>query len=499
MYRLSRRDFLSGIAVTASCAAVLRPFEMVAQMEPPAQPILFPEHFYWGAATAAMQIENSPAYEGGGMSLWEPFIVQNPKVMKDSSSPKVTCDETHHWREDIALMQQIDLNSYRFSISWPRLLPEGKGRVNQRGIDFYDRFIDGLLAANIKPLVTCFHFDYPDALQQQGGWTVGDSPKWFSDYSHLLATRYSDRVEEWLTINEPNIALGLGCEVGIMPPARQLSEPELAQQLHHMLLGHGMSVQAIRAGAKRPVKVALPVAGMIRIPASNAAGDIEAARVASFTPRRVVLIPGVPPSPMLNNALWLDPIFKGMYPEPAFELYPTLRQIAKPDDLKVISTAVDRCAVNLYFGMRARAGADGQPEIVPASPDAQRTHYDWEVTPEIMYWAPKYLYERYGKPILITENGMSWADKPGPDGRVHDPQRIAFMNAYLNGLRRAIHAGVPIDGYMHWSLIDNWEFTSGFTEQFGLVYVDHLSQKRILKDSGLYYREIIQSRGAALM
>jgi beta-glucosidase len=492
----NRREFLAG---TGAWAALYSTRLSAQKAKSPAKPLLFPENFLWGAATAAMQVENSPATEGGGQSFWEPFVAAHPKLVKDGSSPLVTCNETRYWREDLEFMRQIGLNSYRFSISWPRVLPDGKGRVNQAGLDFYDRFIDALLAARIRPLLTVFHFDYPEALQQSGGWLAPDSPQWFADYARLLAARYSDRVEDWLTINEPNIFWGFGAEAGAMPPGKQMPEADLASGLHHLLLGHGRAVGAIRAASKRPVKIGLPIAGMMQMPATNSPADWQAARLSVFTPRKAAIIPGLPPMGMLNNGLWLDPIFKGSYSEGAFALYPSLRRLARPEDMKIISSPVDRCAVNLYFASTVKAGPDGQPEAVPLPPNTEHTHYGWPVTPDVLYWGPKLLHERYGAPVLITENGMSWADQPSADGRVHDPQRIAFLNRYLNALRLALHDGVPVEGYMHWSLLDNWEFTSGFTEQFGLVYVDHKTQKRILKNSALYYRNIIQSRGAALM
>lgn len=494
----NRRTFLAGAAATGALS-VLHPQTLLAQGKARGGPLLFPENFLWGAATSAMQVENSPTTEGGGQSFWEPFIAKNPSLVKDGSSPTVTCDETNHWQEDIAIMRDMGLNAYRFSFSWPRILPEGKGRVNAQGLSFYDRFVDALLAAKIRPIATVFHFDYPEVLQQQGGWLSPDSPKWLADYAHLLSERYSDRIHDWLTINEPNIFWGFGAEVGTMPPGKRMSDADLATGLHHILLGHGLSVQAIRAAAKRPVNISLPVAGFLPLPATDSPADIEAARQAAFVARRVEVIPGAPPMAFLNNGLWLDPIYLGHYSDSALALLPRLHELATPADMKTISAPVDRCPVNLYFSSRVKAGANGQAEPVPSPANAEHSHYGWEITPDILYWGPRLLHERYGKPILITENGLSWPGQPGTDGRVRDPQRISFLNSYLNALRLAIHDGVPVDGYMHWSLLDNWEFTSGFSEQFGLVYVDHKTQKRVMKDSGLYYRDIIATRGAALM
>jgi beta-glucosidase len=264
-----------------------------------------------------MQVENSTMSDGAGSSIWDTFVAKNPSLIKDGSSPRVTCDETNHWREDIGLMRDLGINSYRFSISWPRVLPEGRGRVNESGVAFYDRFIDALLQAGIKPFVTIFHFDYPDSLQQQTGWLSPDSPRWLADYSALLAARYSDRVDEWLTINEPNIFWAMGQELGIMAPGTKLSESDLALGMHHMLLGHGLAVQAIRASAKRPVKIGLPFAGPLSVPASNSERDVEAARLASFTARPIQISPNAPAVNTLSTALWLDPVFRGAYPEEA--------------------------------------------------------------------------------------------------------------------------------------------------------------------------------------
>ncbi len=495
MKYIDRRSFLAGTAA-ASLTAALPP--RIFSLPTPAQGSgTFPSGFFWGASTAAAQVEGSPRADGGGESIWDVFL-RTPHATKDGGTNLVADDEYHRWPEDVKLMQELGFNAYRFSISWPRVLPEGNGAVNSKGLDYYDRLIDALLAAKITPFVTTFHFDYPEALQKKGGWLNGDSPQWLADYAHLLSSKFSDRVSHWLTINEPNIYWAFGSEIGMMPPNQKLTDPELVRGSHNILLGHGKSVQAIRAGAKRPVKVSLAYAGILTIPASDQAEDVTVARAASFGVRKIPIIPGRPPMAMLSTAWWLDPIYLGKYPEDGLKLFPDLSKIAGSEDMKTISQPLDFCGINLYFAPKMRAGANGAPEIVPDPPDVARSHYGWAMTPEVLYWAPKFLYERYHQPIIITENGWSSEDKPAADGKVHDPQRAKFLDAYLKSFLRASQDGVPVEGYLHWSLLDNFEWGEGFGQQFGLIYVDHKTQKRIVKDSATHYKQIIDSNGATL-
>jgi len=494
MVNWNRRTFLRNSAQAAALSAMPWSAATLAQT-PAGKP--FPADFHWGASTAAMQVEGSPYADGGGRSIWASFEAK-PGNIKDGSTNWVADDEYHRYAEDIGHMRDLGLNSYRFSIGWPRVLPQGKGQPNEAGLAYYDKVIDALLEAKITPFVTVFHFDYPLALQEQGGWLNPDSSKWLADYAHLLATRYSDRVTNWFTINEPNILWGFGAEAGVMPPGLKLDSAQLAQGCHNLLLGHGRSVQALRAGAKKPVKVTLPLAGMLSLPASSSKEDVAAARTASFSVEKRTIIPLQPAMTLMNNSWWLDPIYLGHYPAEGYKLFPTAEKLATPADMKIIHQPVDYCAVNLYFAPTVKAGADGKPELVPDSPTAPRSHYGWAITPDLLYWAPKFLAERYKKPILITENGVSLADAPGPDGKVHDPIRTKFINDYLGAYKRAHDEGVPLAGYFHWSLIDNWEFSQGYGERFGLIYVDRNTQQRIVKDSAYRYKEIVTSNGAAL-
>jgi beta-glucosidase len=457
----------------------------------------FPANFAWGAATSAMQVEGYPYADGGGQSVWH-VLDQDTSKVKDGSNMLIADATYRIGLQDIPLMRQIGIDSYRLSVGWPRVLPQGRGTPNAKALDYYDRLLDGLLQAGITPWVTVYHFDYPEPLEQAGGWLHQDSPRWLADYAHLLSARYSDRVQHWLTINEPNIFWTFSGEAGVMPPFHKLDREQLALGAHHILLGHGLSVQAIRAAAKKPVEVGLPFAGQMSLPATNSKADVEAARTRSFTVEPQTILPQMPKLACINNAWWLDPIYLGHYPEEGFKLFPTAEKLATPQAMATIHQPVDYCAVNLYFAPHVRGGKAGNAEMVPDAPDAPRTHYGWTITPELLYWGPKFLHERYGRPIVITENGMSRVDKPGADGHVHDPERAAFLRNYLSNYLRASREGVPLRGYFHWSLLDNWEFTQGFTEQFGLVYVDHTTQKRTIKDSAATYREIIRSHGAML-
>ncbi len=491
---MRRRTFLSTAGKSLALAAAANR-TLPALAEPPSQ--TFPPGFAWGAATSAMQVEGYPYADGGGRSIWS-VLDHEPSKVKDGSNNLIADDTYHRGLEDIPLMRAMGLNSYRLSIGWPRVLPEGRGKPNKNGLDYYDRLLDGLLRAGITPWVTVFHFDYPQALEQVGGWLNPDSPQWLADYAHLLAGRYGDRVKHWLTINEPNIFWSLGAEAGMFPPFRKFSQPELAAGVQNILLGHGRSVAAIRAAAKGPVHIGLPFAGMVSLPATESPADIAAAREAGFAVEPRALIPSAPPLTVINMALWLDPIYLGRYPEAALRALPTLEKLQSPAALKEIAQPLDFCAVNLYFAPRVKAGPGGKPEPVPDPPGTKHTAYGWAITPELLYWGPRFLHERYGKPIVITENGMSNHDKPGPDGHIHDPGRSEFIKSYLRQYLRAHREGIPLGGYFHWSLLDNWEFTQGFTQQFGLIYVDRPSLKRIPKDSAQTYAAIIRSRGASL-
>ena len=485
----TRRTFLARTAQAAALATSRRNLQALA---PPA---MFPAEFAWGASTSAMQVEGYPYADGGGRSIWS-VLDNDPAKVKDGSNNLVTDDTYHHWADDIPIMREMGLNSYRLSLAWPRILPEGRGTPNAKAFDYYDRLLDGLLKAGITPWVTIYHFDYPSAFEQQGGWLHPDSSQWLGDYAHLVAARYGDRVRHWMTINEPNIYWGLMVESGRPPVTRHLGKEELALGAHHLLEGHGRAVQAIRAASGRQSQIGLPFAGMFKLPVSESAADVAAAREQSFA-----LVPAQIGSDSVlfaSNGWWLDPIYKGRYNPACFEYASSLAKLATPASMALIHQPLDFCATNLYFAPHVRAGISGKPEAVADPPEMPRSHAGWTINPDLLYWAPRFLHERYGLPIVVTENGISLADTPDAAGRVRDPRRSAFLRDYLQNYLRASREGVPLGGYFHWSLLDNWEFTQGFTEQFGLVYVDRTTQKRFVKDSAQTYAGIIRSRGAVL-
>jgi len=447
----------------------------------------FPRDFVWGAAAASYQIEGA-AYEGDkGLSTWDMFS-KKPGMVWNGQSGDIACDHFHRYAEDVALMKQIGLGAYRLSISWPRVLPEGIGRVSESGLDFYDRLVDELLAAGITPWVTLFHWDYPLSLYHRGGWLNRDTVEWFGEFAHLIAKKLSDRVSNWMTLNEPQVFIGAGHHEGRHAPGDRLRFAEVLLAGHHALLAHGRSVQAIRAASARPARIGFAPVGLSKIPASESAADLAAAREACFA---------VDAETAWTNSWWMDPVFLGSYPEQGLRFFGAQAPEVRAGDLELISQPVDFCGVNIYQGQHVRAGAHG-PEPVPPPVGYPITAFEWLVTPEAMYWGPRLFWERYKKPIVITENGISSRDWVSLDGKVHDAARIDFTERHLVELRRALADGVPIEAYFHWSFIDNFEWAHGYKHRFGLIYCDYPTQRRILKDSALWYRDVIAANGANL-
>jgi beta-glucosidase len=447
--------------------------------------MVFPKNFAWGAAAASYQIEGAHLADGKGESVWDMFVRKNGTVFRGHTGD-VACDHYNRYREDVALWKQIGLKAYRLSVSWPRVLPDGIGRVNDAGASFYDRLVDELLAAGITPWVTCFHWDFPLNLYHRGGWQNRDSADWFADYVGVLADRLSDRVSNFMTFNEPQCFVLLGLDTGVQAPGDKLREAEAVLAQHNVLLAHGKAVQALRARAKQPLNIGYAPVGIISIPASDDPKDLAAAeqRMATADPSR------------WDNVSWYDPVFLGKYPERDGLLSRLPKGFER--DLPTIAQPIDFCGTNIYFGTPVRAGADGLPEVVPEPAGAPITAFNWPIAPTALYHGPRFFHERYKKPIVITENGLSCRDWVSVDGAVHDPGRIDFMTRYLRELGRAIDAGVRVDGYFHWSIMDNFEWAEGYKERFGLIHVDYQTQKRTLKDSALWYAQVIASNGEAL-
>jgi len=445
----------------------------------------FPENFVWGAATASYQVEGAAFEDGKGAGIWDVFC-KRPGAVWQGQSGDTACDHYHRYTEDIAIMKRLGLGAYRMEISWPRIMPEGRGEVNAKGVDFYDRLIDGLLEAGIAPWVTLYHWNLPQALQQRGGWQNPESPKWFEDYTAFVADKFSDRVRHWMTVNEPQVITFHGMISGLHAPGLKLSVAEALQAGHHILLAHGRAAAAIRQRAKGEAKIGYAPVGWSRRPASADPRDIDAARRATFE---------VDPATLWNSAWWMDPVFLGKYPDQGLEAYGDSAPKFTDAEMKIISRELDFCGVNIYTAAAVRAGADGRPKAVPNPVGYKMNSYEWPVVPDCLYWAGKFFHERYGKPLVITENGTSITEYVSSDGRVHDPQRAEFIAEHIEQVDRAIADGVPYIGYFYWSLMDNFEWHWGYKHRFGLVYVDFETGERIVKDSGEYYAGVIRNNG----
>jgi beta-glucosidase len=448
----------------------------------------FQADFGWGAATASYQIEGAVAADGRGLSVWDVFAGMPGKTWGGDTGA-VACDHYHRYAEDVAIMRYLGLKSYRFSIAWPRIQPEGVGEANEAGLAFYDRLVDALLEANITPYATLYHWDMPYALYQRGGWMNRDSAAWFGDYAAIMGERLGDRVKHWWTLNEPSIFTGLGHQIGIHAPGDKLSRRSLLAIVHNVLRAHGLAAQALRA-ARADAIVGIAPTTDSPIPVSDAPADVAAARTA---------YEGIhDPDDVHSIQLWLDPILKGAYPDPLPAAWEGLLPAGFEADMATIAQPLDMLGLNIYRGYLRGVGADGQPTNLPFAFDLPRTMMAWPVTPDALYWGPKFLYERYGVPIMITENGIGTTDWVGIDGHVHDGQRIDFLHRHLRALERAVDEGVDVRGYFQWSLLDNFEWAEGYRIRFGLVHVDYTTQQRTLKDSALWYRRVIESNGALL-
>ena len=459
----------------------------------PAPPTRFPAHFLWGSATAALQVEGAARADGRSPSIWEVFCQKPGKVWRDQC-PEVAADHYHRFREDVAIMRDLGLGAYRFSVSWSRVLPEGTGPLNTRGMDFYDRLVDGLLAAGIAPWLTLYHWDLPQALALRGGFLNRDIASWFADYTGHVVERLGDRIAAWMPLNEPQVFIGSGLQLGRHAPGDQLRFSEVMLAAHHALRCHGRAVQVIRAGKSAKSQVGTSQAGVSSVPASERAEDVAAARARAL---------GTAPETMYSNALWLDAMVFGRYPEAylrgnARHLPASFQTSAFADDMREIGQRLDFIGVNQYQCDRVRRGAGGAPEVVPFPDGFASTTMEWAVEPSTMYWMPKWLHERYRLPLYITENGVAVSDWVSLDGRCHDPLRIDFTQRFLRELARAIDDGVPVHGYFYWSLLDNYEWAHGYKQRFGLVHVDYPSGRRTLKDSALWYRDVIASQGRSL-
>ncbi|MBY0356633.1 MAG: beta-glucosidase [Candidatus Obscuribacterales bacterium] len=435
----------------------------------------FPANFAWGAATSSYQIEGAWNKHGKGESIWDRFS-HTAGTIADGSNGDTSCDHYHRYAEDIKLMRRLGLTSYRFSVSWPRILPEGRGQVNSKGLDFYERLVDALLAAGIEPFLTLYHWDLPQPFQEKGGWLNRDVCHYFQDYTSILIERLSDRVKYWTTINEPWVIANLGYGSGEMAPG--LKDEKLALQVsHNLLLAHGLSLQAIRALA--PAVQAGIV--LILAPTEPADDSEAAARAAEFAWRK-------------DGAWYLDPLFHACYPEDVWQACADKAPLIKDGDLQLISQKMDYLGVNYYF----RAVINAKGKRLEKISGSKYTAMGWEIYPDGL----SNLLERINKdyslpPIYITENGAAFDDVLA-NGQVHDQKRIDYLYGHLLALHNAIKNGVDLRGYFCWSLLDNFEWAYGFSKRFGLIYIDYKKeQTRLLKDSALWYAKVIERNGIA--
>jgi beta-glucosidase len=440
---------------------------------------MFDKNFIWGVATAAYQIEGGAFADGKKASIWDTFSHTEEKIFRNHNGDSA-CDHYHRFREDIALMKELGVMAYRFSLSWPRIIPDGVGKVNTRGLDFYHALLEELAKNGIEPYVTLYHWDLPQALQDQGGWQNPESVAWFKYYTEIVIRSFGNKVKNYITLNEPQCIVNLGLNRGLHAPGLHLPLKEQLRVIHHLLLAHGEAVGIIRR--ETGAKVGYAGCSWVPVPVALDQETIAAAREEYFSVRKNDCGDGI--------SIWSDPIFFGNYPEKYYRSFSNLPEI-RPGDWEIINRPVDYFFVNLYSGyyLGVREGKVFYPEFSAGSP---RSDCGWDILPEIMYWGPKFLYERYRKPVIISECGIALPDHRFLDGKVHDPGRIDFLQRYLSELERGYREGVPVAGFFHWSLLDNFEWADGFSKRFGLVYVDYQSQERIKKDSFAFYRDLIK-------
>ncbi len=436
----------------------------------------FPADFRWGVSTSSFQIEGAGREDGKGESIWDRFCSQ-PGRIRDGSDALVACDHYHRYPQDLDMARALGVNAYRFSIAWPRILPKGRlglGAVNEAGLAFYDRLVDAMLERGLDPWCTLYHWDLPQALQEEGGWTVRSTVDAFVAYTDIVTRRLGDRVKHWITHNEPWCSSMMSYWEGVHAPGGK-SLPDALQACHHILLSHGLAIPVIRRNvAQAQVGITLSLHPITA--ASDSAADQAA----------------VQRHDGLRNRWFLDPLFGRGYPQDTLALLGEAAPAVLPGDLDAIATATDFLGVNYYF-----------PEMVADDPTAQhspmrsrlverhgveRTGFGWEVSPQGLVDLLTRVQRDYAPPVIqLTENGSTFEDVLTPDGRVHDAERLSYLQRHLAALKQALEAGVPVKGYFAWSLLDNFEWAEGYLRRFGLAYVDYPTQRRILKDSGLWY------------
>ncbi|QGV77599.1 GH1 family beta-glucosidase [Streptomyces ficellus] len=450
--------------------------------------LTFPAGFRWGTATAAYQIEGAADEDGRTPSIWDTFS-RTPGRVRNGDTGDIAADHYHRMAEDVALMKDLGVTDYRFSVAWPRVQPTGRGPAVQKGLDFYRRLVDELRAADIRPVATLYHWDLPQELEDAGGWPHRDTAERFAEYAGHVAAALGDRVATWTTLNEPWCVAFLGYASGVHAPGRTEAAASL-RAAHHLNLAHGRAVQALRAALPRTAEVSLT----LNVHALRALSGSEADRDAL---RRVDAV---------GNRIFLDPVFHGRLPEDLVADTAALTDwsFVRDGDLEVTATPVDSLGVNYYSPAVVGAGTSEAPSpwpgtephvrFVPAP--GPRTAMDWPVDADGLYELLARLRDELpGTPLMVTENGAAYDDYADPSGEVHDPERVAYLRAHLAGVHRALADGVDVRGYFLWSLLDNFEWAYGYGKRFGIVHVDFASQRRTPKDSARWYADVIARGG----
>jgi beta-glucosidase len=448
----------------------------------------FPSDFLWGAATASYQIEGAIAEDGRGPSVWDTFST-TPGRVENGDTGDIACDFYHRYPEDVQLMKQLDLDAFRFSIAWPRVLPQGRGAVNAKGLDFYDRLVDELLANGITPFPTLFHWDLPQALEDEGGWTVRSTIDAFCEYVEAVVGRIGDRVEHWATHNEPWVHAWLGYGSGTWGPEMhapgRTSRADGAAAAHHLLVAHGRAIEIMRA-AMPDAKLGIVLNLTPAYPASDSDGDVHAAKISDGH----------------ANRWFLDAVFKGAYPEDIVEYLGADMPAIHEGDMESMSAPLDWLGVNHYFRVVCTDGPDGI--VMDQNSQYTAMGFPWEVNADAFYELLMRVQREYDPPCMyITENGAAFYDYRQHDGSVKDPERVAFLEGYIDAVGRAVEDGAAIAGYFVWSLLDNFEWARGYSRRFGIVFVDYPSLERVPKSSAHWYSELIaahreRSRSAGL-
>jgi beta-glucosidase len=447
----------------------------------PAADLVFPRGFLWGAATAAHQIEGSPLADGAGPSIWTRFA-HTPGMTHNGDTGDVACDHYRRWKDDVALMRDLGLQAYRFSVSWSRVLPEGRGRVNPAGLDFYSRLVDALLEAGIEPLLTLYHWDLPAALDDRGGWLNPDCADWFADYGRVLYRALDGRVKRWVTLNEPWVVTDGGYLHGALAPGHR-SRYEAPIASHNLMRAHGAAVQAYRAEGRHEIGL------VVNIEPKYAASDSEADRLA------------VRRAHAYMNEQYLHPALLGRYPDELAQIFGDAWPRFPDDDFKLIRQPLDFVGINYYTRSVTRAATSYPLDTaVVRQPQGTYTETGWEVFPQGLVDLLVWFKDTYGPlPVYITENGAAFFDPPVADaGRVRDPLRVDYLRKHLGAIHAAIARGVDVRGYMVWSLLDNLEWSLGYSKRFGIVHVNYGTQERTPKDSARWYSRVIATHGASL-